>query len=299
MEANDLTDLVSKHCQVLRDLDIYVYLVAASDVSLLSDSLQSLRFIVLNTRRLVVVTPRLEKLSICRTTEARISCPKLAELVWNWGAYDPSHHKFEDVGRHLHLLAIEGSFGAASLMRQFVEVDKLKLHVSIPWGTPGYKRLLNETNHLPKCRTLGISLFWDDHGISPAMLHLLRSCNSTRKVSVKLIDCRDPLLEHYSCPRSCPCRRSVKSARIDGIALGVLEEVELDYFESSNDELEFLEKLSRCNAALLKKLVINYAHYPDTPLTKAICERIHSMWRPNVNVEFYIFLDDGSRVRFD
>ncbi|CAL4980438.1 unnamed protein product [Urochloa decumbens] len=275
MEASELTDLVSKHCPVLRDL-----------------------FVVRNTRRLEVIAPRLEKLFVYRPThEARISCPKLAELVWNGGAYDPSHHKLEDVGRHLQLLEIEQSSGAASLMRQFVEVDKLKLHISIPRGTRRYKRLLNETNQLPKCRTLCISLLWHNHGISPAMLHLLRSCNSTRKVSVNLIDSRGRLLAHYSCPLSCPCR-SVKSARIDDIALSVLEEVELDNFTSSNDELEFLEKLSRCNATLLKKLVINSAYYPTTPLTKAICEKVHSMWRPNVNVEFYVFLG-GRRVRFD
>ncbi|CAL4987228.1 unnamed protein product [Urochloa decumbens] len=298
MEASELTDLVSKHCPVLRDLAIIINLVAVSDVSLLSGSLQSLQFVVRNTRRLEVIAPRLEKLFVYRRThEARISCPKLAELVWNGGAYDPSHHKFEDVGRHLQLLEIERSSGAASLMRQFVEVDKLKLHISIPRGTPGYKRLLNETNQLPKCRTLYISLLWRNHGISPAMLHLLRSCNSTRKVSVNLIDSRGRLLAHYSCPLSCPCR-SVKSARIDDIALSVLEEVELDNFTSSNDELEFLEKLSRCNATLLKRLVINSAYYPTTPLTKAICEKVHSMWRPNVNVEFYVFLG-GRRVRFD
>ncbi|CAN6363232.1 unnamed protein product [Urochloa humidicola] len=133
MEASELTDLVSRHCPVLRDLDIFVDLVAASDVSVLSDSLQSLRFSVLDTRRLEVVAPRLEKLLVDWVTEARISCPKLVELVWNGGEYDPSHHKFEDVGRHLQLLEIERSYGAASLMRQFVEVDKLKLQISIPW----------------------------------------------------------------------------------------------------------------------------------------------------------------------
>ncbi|CAL4992295.1 unnamed protein product [Urochloa decumbens] len=193
VEASELTDLVSKHGPVLKNLSIFVDLVVVSDVSLLSDSLQSLRLFIQNMRQLEVVAPRLEKLLVWRhVMGARISCPKLAELVWNGGHYDPSHHKFEDVRRHLRLLEIE-SYGAASLMRQFVEVDNLKLQISIPWGTPGYERLLNETNQLPKCRTLHISLLWDDHGISPAMLHLLRSCNSARKVSINLIDCRDPL----------------------------------------------------------------------------------------------------------
>jgi hypothetical protein len=102
---------------------------------------------------------------------------------------------------------------------------------------------------------------------------------------------------HYAFPLSCPCRLA-QSARTDGIALSCLQEIKLSNFGSSNDELELVEQLSRCNVAVLKKLVINYAYNPATPLTKEICEKVHRMWRPEVNVEFYVFLD-GRRVRFD
>ncbi|XP_004980653.1 F-box/LRR-repeat protein 25 [Setaria italica] len=256
MEASELTDLVCKRCPQLRDLNLSVDLVDVSDVSVLSGSLQSLLFFVLNIRRLEVVAPRLEELLVYHASEAHITSPKLAELVWNGEDYDPRLHKFDDVGRHLRLLEIGQISGAASLMRQFDEVDKLKLQISIPWETAGYGSLLNETNQLPKCRTLA-----------------------------------------HSCPLSCPCRLA-ESGRVDGIALSFLEEVKLHNFASSSDELEFVEELSRCNAAVLKKLVINYAYGPATPLTMAICEKVRSMWRPNVSVEFYVFLD-GRLVRFD
>ncbi|XP_072146401.1 F-box/LRR-repeat protein 25 [Setaria viridis] len=58
MEASELTDLVCKRCPQLRDLNLSVDLVDVSDVSVLSDSLQSLLFFVLNIRRLEVVAPR-------------------------------------------------------------------------------------------------------------------------------------------------------------------------------------------------------------------------------------------------
>ncbi|TVT97167.1 hypothetical protein EJB05_57603, partial [Eragrostis curvula] len=74
------------------------------------------------------------------------------------------------------------------------------------------------------------------------------------------------------CPQSCLCRLA-KSSKIDDITLGSLEEVEINNFTSSQEELEFLEKLSRCNAAALKKIVICYTRRPLTPLTKEMCEK--------------------------
>jgi hypothetical protein len=101
MEGREITDLVCKHCPQLRDLSLSVDLVAPSDVSVLSDTLQSLVFFVRNTRRLEVVVPRLEELDVSHAPEARISSPKLAELVWHAEAYDPLIQEFDGVGRHL------------------------------------------------------------------------------------------------------------------------------------------------------------------------------------------------------
>ncbi|CAL4980435.1 unnamed protein product [Urochloa decumbens] len=97
-------------------------------------------------------------------------------------------------------------------------------------------------------------------------------------------------------PLSCPCHME-ENRKIDGTALNSLEEVEICGFTDSREKVELVELLS-CNAAILKKLVINYQISCDAPLTKGVCAKVRSMCRLNVKVEFYTFLD-GSWVRFD
>ena len=49
-----------------------------------------------------------------------------------------------------------------------------------------YGSFLNETNKLPKCKSFCIFLSWEPHALVPVMLHLLRSCNDTKKLRVHL-----------------------------------------------------------------------------------------------------------------
>ncbi|RCV38713.1 hypothetical protein SETIT_8G164300v2, partial [Setaria italica] len=189
MEGSEVTALVCTRCPCLRNLRLSLTLVDASNVSIRSDSLQSLSFCVRKTRRLEVVTPRLENLFVGDyIDEARISAPKLEGIFWRATPYDPHHHRFDDVGRRLQLLDIGDCFiTMASLMQRFDEVHELKL--SIPQGMMAYKSFLDETNKLPKCKILRISLPWNLHVLAPVMMHILRSCSSTKKLSVQLIDC--------------------------------------------------------------------------------------------------------------
>lgn len=53
-------------------------------------------------------------------------------------------------------------------------------------GVAGYQRFLNETNKLPKCKSIRIFLRYNHHALVPSMLHLLKRCNSTKKISVIL-----------------------------------------------------------------------------------------------------------------
>ena len=101
--------------------------------------------------------------------------------------------------------------------------------------------------------------------------------------------------QHYACPLSCPCR-SAASCRIDDIALGTLEEVEISDCTSSHEELKFMELLSKCDATNLKHLVNNYYKRKfQAPLeSKEIC-KICSMYGPNVEVEFYV-VGQGRRM---
>lgn len=132
MEASELSAMVCKHCPCLRNLILLLYLVEVSDVSVLSDSLQSLTFVAAHTRQLEVIAPNLEKLSVYVAKKARISSLKLAEVVWKADAYDPRHHKFDNVSRHLRLLEVGQQCVAASFKQQFDEVDDLKLNIFVP-----------------------------------------------------------------------------------------------------------------------------------------------------------------------
>ncbi|CAN6356788.1 unnamed protein product [Urochloa humidicola] len=297
MEGSELTTLVCTRCPRLRSLDLSGRLVAVADVSILSDSLRSLAYRVRNTQRLQVVTPRLEELTLspsdddCDEASILISAPKVGNLRW-LGTYDARYHRFRDVAQHLLLLGIHRS--AVSLIRQFYEVDVLELNLFI-LGVLGYQAFLDDINNLFKCKTLMVSLVWNHHGLAPVILHIFRSCNNMRKLSLSLFHGN----KEYPCPSSCPCC-SEESRNIDDIDLGSLEEVEISFSEISHEELELVELLSRCNATLLKKLVINYMA-PATPETKEVSEKVRSMWRPNVEVEFYVFPDrpNGRRVRFE
>ncbi|KAF8733314.1 hypothetical protein HU200_014918 [Digitaria exilis] len=89
-------------CPRLSDLNLNVTLIAASNVTIRSDSLRSLRFTVLNTQQLELFVPRLEKLALSPSIGAHISAPKLAQLVFLFAnVYDPRNHHFLDVGRAL------------------------------------------------------------------------------------------------------------------------------------------------------------------------------------------------------
>ncbi|RCV38821.1 hypothetical protein SETIT_8G172900v2, partial [Setaria italica] len=165
---------------------------------------------------------------------ARISAPKFAEVVWSNDTYDARHHQFDDLGRRLWLLELDQN---VSLMQQFDEVDELKLGIFIPEGIAGYRSLLNETNKLSKCKILSISLPWRHHGM------------------------RCP------CPPSCLCLLE-ESHMIDDIALNSLEEVEITSNTSYHEVLEFVEQLSRCNAEILKKIVLKHRMNSAPPPTK-------------------------------
>ncbi|CAN6363226.1 unnamed protein product [Urochloa humidicola] len=284
MEASELAALVCMQCPCLMDLMLDITLVNASDLSISSNSLRSLSFSVRKTRRLEIVAPRLKKLSVFATIpEARISAPKLAEVEWSHSIYSPHRHHFDDVGRRLRLLELGLN---APLMQRFDEVDELNLAMFIPQGIAAYRNFLNETNNLPKCKILRIWSGWGYHGLVSGMLHLLRSCSSTRKVF--LFDTSNYTMRQ-PCVPFCPCLFE-GSHRIDNISLNSLEEVEITSSTSYHGALEFVEQLSRCNAAILKKVILKYKMNSALP-TKEVCEKIRGMWQPTIEVESYVFSD--------
>ncbi|TVU02676.1 hypothetical protein EJB05_51814, partial [Eragrostis curvula] len=225
---------------------------SVSDVSICSDSLHTLTFWVTKTQRLEIVAPNLVELIMRPATEFHVSAPMLADidLMWQQGdTYDPRRHQFADVGRRLQLLDISRESTAVSLTHHFVEVTDLRLLISIANGI---------------------------EGVLPNMVSL---------EGMTGVDCIGVQgWGRFSCPSSCPCRL-VYSHEIDDIALSSLEVVEISSWASSPEELEFVEQLSRCKAAALKKLVIKDTNSPAT-LTKTLCEMIRSICRPDLEIEF-------------
>ncbi|XP_066308979.1 F-box/FBD/LRR-repeat protein At5g22660-like isoform X2 [Miscanthus floridulus] len=285
MEGSELGALVSKQCPRLRNLYLFVRLAAASNVSIRSDSLDSLSFDVENTEKLEVIAPKLEVLTVCDATKADISAPKLAEISWDGDTgYDPQCHRFGNAGRRLRLLDLGSKCVVASLMHRFDKVDVLKLNLNLCnfKGTEAYTNFLNETIALPKCEKLKlrVSLRGYDHSFASSMFHLLRSCNSTRKVSIKIDSGH---LTGYPCPFSCYCRWP-ESCKADGITLESLEEVKITFIRNSYGQVQFVEELARGHAPSLKKLVINCDLWSDGS-TQELQEKVGRMFDPDVIVE--------------
>jgi hypothetical protein len=123
------------------------------------------------------------------------------------------------------------------------------------------------------------------------MVHLLRSCSSTRTLSISLL-CSYIYLsvipnklislffflyttvilpfsyfQVYLCLSSCPCGGEDRH-RIDDVSLNSLEELKLTSYTSSYGQVKFVEYLFRCNAPILRRLVINNMISSDPSLTK-------------------------------
>ena len=144
MQGSDLTALVSTQCPCLRDLDLFITLIVIFDVSIHSNSLHTLVLRVLETRRLEILAPSLEELTISiRLMESQISAPKLVKVAWDH-AYDPQLNRFVDVGRRLQLLRT--CRRASSLIKQFDEVDEVDLSIGVDF--PGVLAL---TNFITSC----------------------------------------------------------------------------------------------------------------------------------------------------
>ncbi|CAN6199365.1 unnamed protein product [Urochloa humidicola] len=294
MEGRELESLVCSQCPRLSDLWLRVTLAAdESDISLRSDSLQTLSFCVDNTSRIEIVAPRMEKLSVYQfdASEARISAPKLAELVWDPDDDFDSDIQFNDTSLHLRVLQVSDISG--SLIKKFHKVDELRLGIDISEEIVAYERFVNnDANYLPNCGTLSVHIYENYHGFAPSMLHLLRKCNSVRNFTVDIRNVGSSM-KGPSCPLPCPCRL-LESCKADDITLDSLEVVEIDLHKGSHEVVEFVKQLSQCNATILKKVVINYFNNKSVRKNEMFCTEVRCACRPNVRVEFI----DGRRVCF-
>jgi len=78
-----------------------------------------------------------------------------------------------------------------------------------------------------------------------------------------------------------------ESHKIDSSTLSSLEEVEISDFTDSLENMKLVEFLSS-NAAILKRLVINYTMFPAPPITKEVYEKVRGICHANVEVKFNV-----------
>lgn len=82
-----------------------IRLVATHDVSIRSDSLEYLDYLVFGGGKLEVTTPMLLEISVISAVEAYIVAPKLEKVKWG-SVYDPCHHQFAVAPCQLRSLSI-------------------------------------------------------------------------------------------------------------------------------------------------------------------------------------------------
>jgi hypothetical protein len=122
--GRELEVLVSSQCPRLRNLDLVVNLLAASDIAVRSSTLRRLKFYVLDTRRLHIAAPMLEVLDVSQVADAHIAAPNLVEVLLS-----STNVFFADTGRHLRRLAIMLCSATAPLMRRLDSVNYLQLQI--------------------------------------------------------------------------------------------------------------------------------------------------------------------------
>lgn len=131
MASGDLTCFGSARCPCLRTLELRgVSLVTRSQVSIRSESLERLVFLVRGTRKLELVTPKLRYLRApargSLLLQATIVAPKLEDLAW-YVEYRRERHQFLEAGNRLRRLVIGRRQSMIPLLRRFDIVDELVL----------------------------------------------------------------------------------------------------------------------------------------------------------------------------
>ncbi|PNT66401.1 hypothetical protein BRADI_3g11042v3, partial [Brachypodium distachyon] len=254
IEAQDLERLGS--LPRLRELVLRgITLATVYDVSIRSDTLERLIYLVSRTRRLEIVAPKLQALRTYSSSgpdheiaEAYVVAPSLADLAWFF--YDPQRHRFVGAGRHLRKLSLLDS-STTALMQRFDTADELEIKLSMDWVREGYENFMNAMSKPTKCKVLDLQLRYrglPSHFHAPCVLYLLKKSSGLRRIVVHL-------------------------------PLGNM--VVIMNFEEGNNHVEFLSLLLGCNTPILKTVVINSE---TRALSKDTCIKIRSNASPIIDV---------------
>ncbi|CAL5084124.1 unnamed protein product [Urochloa decumbens] len=150
------------------------------------------------------------------------------------------------------------------------------------WDLITHVRNLQEMFQFPNISVLDLCLITRGHVYGPVVLKLLKICNVIQKLKLVI------LFEKWrsgACEPSCPCDQQHINWRSQKISLISLEEVEIEIFEGSGHEVDFLKLLFRC--APLTKVTVKLTS--DVVVSRRGCKEAYKIFKANPAVECHVY----------
>ncbi|KAM3191307.1 hypothetical protein ACQJBY_068917 [Aegilops geniculata] len=122
------------------------------------------------------------------------------------------------------------------------------------------------------------------------MLNLLGICTVIQKLEVVI----DKVTCRKVCPSNCPCEQP-QNWRSQTISLAALEEVEIECFEGTGDEIDFLKLLFR-STPLMKTMTMTLS--PEVLPTSRGCKKTYRIFRENPSVKCRVYRSGGEEVPY-
>ncbi|CAL5034417.1 unnamed protein product [Urochloa decumbens] len=304
----ELGDVVSwPRCPLLKKLEVHDSrgldnLVFIDSKSLLLIKLKALR----SLRKLILVTPHLQELSVIRIflhldedpsePVANISAPQLESLEWN-EVYDPQHVHLGNLGQVQWLITnyfvVYGSPRSRivnrhclRLLQRFQALYSLVLTLVYKQDINDLQCLMGDIAMLPQIRFLHLTVLNQGHAFGASSFHLLRMCTDLRELSFGL-HANGNMDAQSTCPSGCICDQPV-SWKTEALVLNHLKRVEIFDMRGAEHEVTFVKQLFIW-ATVLKKLRIRFNYRVSESKAREFCRALAGSSRPETSVEFYMY----------
>ncbi|KAM3191306.1 hypothetical protein ACQJBY_068917 [Aegilops geniculata] len=165
----------------------------------------------------------------------------------------------------------------------------MRIHLQF-YALDAARNFSQEIASLPKFSVLHLSLVTRGHIFGPLMLNLLGICTVIQKLEVVI----DKVTCRKVCPSNCPCEQP-QNWRSQTISLAALEEVEIECFEGTGDEIDFLKLLFR-STPLMKTMTMTLS--PEVLPTSRGCKKTYRIFRENPSVKCRVYRSGGEEVPY-
>ncbi|XBI38866.1 hypothetical protein VPH35_123773 [Triticum aestivum] len=184
----------------------------------------------------------------------------------------------------------------APVLRKFEVWTWMSLDFSVSFNAPMFyaldaaRNFSQEIASLPKFFVLHLSLVTRGHIFGPLVLNLLGICTVIQKLEVVI----DKVTCRQVCPSNCPCEQP-QNWRSQIISLAALEEVEIECFEGTGNEIDFLKLLFR-STPLMKTMTMTLS--PEVLPTSRGCKKTYRIFRENPSVKCRVYRSGGEEVLY-